>query len=158
MEPLAHDDSFLNPPVSSKRIGKHTVSNFQKRRSKDLHPSPEEIKTSNPKCVATCLNNQITFEAIGETAKHKHDEKRYGTKPCGLYPHCANLHYGGEDIGLAKILSPKQHGNCGKKVWICWFHCEASINGIETQIQEKHVVKETPKHGKTKRTEVTAAQ
>ena len=79
------------------------------------------------------LNTQISFFAIGETAKTNHDDKLFGIKPCGLYPSCSNILRGGEDIGLVKVISPDHHVNVGQQAWACWYH----------------VVKDTPKYQKT---------
>ena len=159
IQPLDQDDSFMNPPESIKKQGKHNVKNFQKRRPKDFHPDQDEEKNVSKGFSVTSLNNQISFIAIGETAKTQHDEKMYGIKPCGLYPSCSNIFRGGEDIGLVKIISPDHHVNHGKQAWACWYHCDASCKGLEIQIQEKVEVKETPKNQKTakKTSELTGA-
>ena len=93
----------------------------------------------------------ISFVAVGQTAKCKHDHSHYGDKPCALYPYCSNVFRGGEDIGLVKIISPEFHANAEEDSWACWYHCQASLDGIEVQNQAKHDVKVTPKPTKPKK-------
>ena len=113
-----------------------------------MHCLAKKISTS-----ATSLNNRISFVAVGETAKCKHDNIQFGDKPCALYPVCSNVFRGGEDLGLVKILSPEFLANVKEEdsSWACWYHCQASLDGIEVQTQAKHDVKVTPKLPKTKK-------
>lgn len=54
-------------------------------------------------------------------------------------------------MGLVKILSPEFHANVKEDSWACWYHCQASLDGIEVQTQAKHDVKVTPKLTKSKK-------
>ena len=148
----------MNLPLSVRTVGKYQVKNFQSRSSKDPAPHPEDLKYANQKPAATCLNNKISFVALPEPRKTKHDHARWGDRPCALYPTCSNIFRGHEDIGLVKIISPDFHANLNEESWACFYHVDASLNGIEVQTQAKFVVKDTPKTNKTKKaTDITAA-
>jgi hypothetical protein len=142
IEELEDEDSFMNPPEI--KIGKHTVKNFTKRRSQDAQPSKAQ-NYKNRNFTATSLNNQIFFIAVSETAKTEHDANEHGTKPCGLHPYCSNLLKGGESIAKVFVISPDFHKYYEKECWGCAHHADASIEGLELQIQKKNDAKETPK-------------
>ena len=75
-----------------------------------------------------------------------------------MYPVCSNIFRGQEDIGLVKIISPDFHANLNEESWACFYHVDASLNGIEVQTQAKFVVKDTTKTNKSKKvTDITAA-
>ena len=157
IEALKDDDSFMNPPSSVRTVGKFQVKNFQTRSSKDPAPHPEDLKYANQKPAATCLNNKISFVASSEPRKTKHDHGQWGDRPCALYPVCSNIFRGQEDIGRVKIISPDFHANLNEDGWACWYHVDASLNGIEVQTQAKFVIKDTPKTTKSKKVGITAA-
>ena len=151
IEALNDDDSFMNPPASVKTVGKFQVKNFSTRTSKDPAPEPAELKYANKKPAATCLNNKISFVALAEPRKTKHDHANWGDRPCALYPVCSNIFRGQEDIGLVKIISPDFHAKLDEECWACWYHVEASLTGIEIQTQAKFAIKDTPKNIKSKK-------
>ena len=80
---------------------------------------------------------------------HNFDE--YGTKVCGLHPYCSNKWSGGEDIGLAFVVSPDFHPSFEDNCWVCWEHVAASLAGMEVQTQEKVPISSTPKNSRTRR-------
>ena len=151
LDALDDDDSFLNPPTISKKIGKNIIENFEKRRSRNAAP-PHRLLRNTSNNTATVFNNQITFLAVRGTARATHDWDKYGTKPCGLHPYCSNVLKGGEDIGLLYIVSPAFHPSYEDNCWCCWYHAEASIDGIEVQTQKKVPVASTPKNVRSART------
>ena len=154
MEDLDEDDSFMNPPVAKKKYGKNLVKNYEKIRKSDVQPTPSRSTRSKkitPKnYTATSLNNHIFFIALGEKGRAKHDVETLGIKKCGLFPYCSNLLRGGEDIALVYIISPEFHDKYEQETWACYYHAEASMNGIEKQLQGKvaQTSTETPKNSK----------
>jgi hypothetical protein len=151
LEELSEDDSFLNPPTTTMKVGKNLISNYDKKTSRDAAP-PRNLRNSNTNNTVTVFNNQITFTAVRGSAKTTHDYDTYGTQACGLHPYCSNKLQGGEDIGLLYIISPLFHPNYEKNAWCCYYHAKASIDGIEVQTQKKALVTSTPKTSKVART------
>ena len=151
LDELNEDDSFLNPPTTTMKIGKNLISNYVKKTSRDAAP-PRNLRNSNTNNTVTVFNNQITFTAVRGSAKTTHDYDKYGTQACGLHPYCSNKLQGGEDIGLLYIISPVFHPNYEKNAWCCYYHAKASIDGIEVQTQKKALVTSTPKTSKVART------
>ena len=154
------DDSFNNLlPVSDKVIGRNAVKNYEDKKNSIAVPT-QAVKDANKDCVVTTLNNKISFLAIGEKARQKHDVATYGVKACGLHPVCSNILRGQEDIGYAYICSPTSnfHKYFEKNTWVCWYHCQASIDGHEVQSQQVHDESkaETPKNQKPKEPEQDA--
>ena len=88
----------------------------------------------------------------------KYQVRNLTDRPCALYPTCSNIFCGQRDTGLVKIISPDFHTNLNEVSWACFYHVDASLNGIEVQTQAKFVVKDTSKTNKSKKvTDITAA-
>ena len=146
------DDSFNNLiPVSNEVIGRNVVKNYECKKDV-ITPPTEAIQYSNKNCVVTTLNEKISFLAVGEKARQKHNFDMYGNKPCGLSPVCSNIFRGGEDIGYAFICPPTNafHKYFQRRTWVCWYHTQASLDGHDVQVQRVHVVTETPQNQKPK--------
>ena len=135
------------------------MKNYEDKKNSIAVPT-QAVKDANKDCVVTTLNNKISFLAIGEKARQKHDVGTYGVKACGLHPVCSNILRGQEDIGYAYICSPTSnfHKYFEKNTWVCWYHCQASIDGHEVQSQQVHDESkaETPKNQKPKEPEQDA--
>ena len=43
----------------------------------------------------------------------------------------SNIFHGGEDIWLDKIISPDFHANLNEQTWVCYYHVDVALNGIE---------------------------
>ena len=153
-----NDDSFNNIlPVSDNLIGRNTVKNFEDKKNHIKKPI-EAVNESNKDFSVTTLNKRISFFAVGRKARQNHDVSRFGVKPCGLQPFCSNILRGGEEIGLAYICAPTSnyHKYFERNTWVCWYHCQASIDGhhVQTQCVNKEAV--TPNDKKTKEPEQAA--
>ena len=146
------DDSFNNLiPVSDAIIGRNKVKNFESKTS-IIPPPTDVVKYCNKNAVVTTLNSRISFLAMGETARQKHDVGKFGMKACGLSPVCSNINRGGEDIGYVYVCPPTNsfHKYYEKKCWVCWYHTQASLDGHHVQTQRVHVPTDTPKNQKPK--------
>jgi hypothetical protein len=95
--------------------------------------------------TGTSLNRKISFISLGEAARSKHDVASHGIRPCGLHPVCGNMFRGGEDIALVFVVSPTPtfHKNFEKETWVCFYHADASIEGLEVQTQQKFKATDT---------------
>ena len=145
LDDLDDDDSFLNPPTSSKHVGKTIVKNYEKRGARDDSPPTRLLRNANTSHTVTTYNHKIAFAAVRGSAKSNHDFETYGIRSCGLHPYCKEKFHGGEEIGLVFVISPEFHISCEDNTWVCWRHAMASLEGIESQISEKAVVTSTPK-------------
>ena len=57
---------------------------------------------------------------------------------------------------MQKIINPIQskpdfHPSYERNCWCCWYHCEASLKGIEVQTQKKALVSSTPRTTRTEK-------
>ena len=86
LEDLAEDDSFLNPPTSTRVVGKNIIKNYEKRGNRDDAPPTRLLRYANTSHTATTYNHKIAFTAIRGTAKSNHKFEKYGTRACGLHP------------------------------------------------------------------------
>ena len=130
---LEADSSFDVIPTSTKRRGKKIVTNSTLAKPKSSPPTSKAMRYSNRNFAVTILNEQISFIAVAEKYRARHDEKKYGTRPCGLYPTCSSMLKGGEDISKVFVISPEHHQSYDKETWACHFHAEASMEGQEVQ-------------------------
>ena len=109
------------------------MTNSTLAKPKSSPPTSKAMRYSNRNFAVTILNEQISFIAVAEKYRAKHDEKKYGTRPCGLYPTCSSMFKGGEDISKVFVISPEHHQSYDKETWACHFHTEASMEGQEVQ-------------------------
>ena len=157
IEALAADDSFDTLPSNSRKRGKKVVTNSTKLKKKENPPPAKAMRATNRNFAVTCLNESISFIAISRSYRSEHNVSEWGVKPCGLFPTCSTMFRGGEDIAKAFVISPDFHKHYNREAWVCFFHCEASMNGEEVQTVVNGEVEDTPTKVDSEEKDVPAA-
>ena len=114
------------------RIGNVEIKNYYNpvdSVAKGLDP-PAEFATDLFRPSVTSLNNKLIFCAK-TTSEAFHNG---GKKSCGLEPACCISYEPGAKIGHVQVLQG-HHNKVGGDVWCCYHHVDASVKGVQLQIQ-----------------------